>query len=75
MAGVGRRMPTGFVDAMIERRAQLAAELDDWQVDVEVLPARLITDVIGPLGSMPMGPHAAQAECPMAAELLHRSPM
>ncbi|MFT4658338.1 MAG: hypothetical protein ACI8V4_002528 [Ilumatobacter sp.] len=75
VAGVGRRLPAAFIDAMVEKRAALAAELDDWTVDVEVLPTRLITDVIGPLGKMPMGPPAARPECPVAAELLHRPAM
>ena len=75
VAGVGRRLPTGFIDAMVERRAEIADELDDWQVDVEIIPSRLISDVIGPLGRMPMGPPAAQPECPLAAELLTRPAM
>lgn len=75
VAGVGRRLPTGFVDAMVEKRAAIAEQQDDWTVDVEVLPTRLITNVVGPLGKMPMGPHAAQPECGFAAELLRRSAM
>lgn len=75
VAGVGRRLPTGFVDAMVEKRAAIADQQDDWTVDVEVLPARLITDVVGPHGRMPMGPHASQPECGFAAELLRRSAM
>ncbi len=75
VAGVGRRLPTRFVDAMVARRSALADECDDWTLDVEILPARLVTDVIGPLGSMPMGRHAAQPECPMSAELLRRPAM
>lgn len=75
VAGLGRRLPTVFIDAMEARHAELAADTDDWALDVEVLPTRLFTDVVGPQGRMPMGPPAAKAECPVAAELLHRSPM
>lgn len=75
VAGVGRRLPSAFIDAMVATRDALAEDHDDWTLDVEVLPARLVTDVIGPLGSMPMGPHAVQPECPMAAELLRKSAM
>ncbi len=75
VAGVGRRLPSPFVDAMEVRRTELASDVDDWTIDVEILPARFVTDVIGPLGSMPMGPAAAQAECPMSAELLRRPAM
>lgn len=75
VAGVGRRLPTGFIDAMVEKREALAESQDDWNVDVEVLPTRLITDVVGPHGKMPMGPPAAQPECGLAAELLRRVAM
>ena len=75
VAGVGRRLPSGYVDAMVARRGEIAAQIDDWSIDVEVVPTRLITDVIGPHGRTPMGPPAAQAECPLAAELLRRSAM
>lgn len=75
VAGVGRRLPVAFVDAMEEKRAALADEQDDWTVDVEILPTRLITDVVGPHGIMPMGPPAAQPECSFAAELLRKVAM
>ena len=75
VAGVGRRLPTGYVDAMVERHAELAADMDPWSVSVEVLPTSLFSHVAGPHGVVPMGPPAVQAECPLAAELLHRPPM
>lgn len=75
VAGVGRRLPGAFVDAMVARRAEVAEDVDDWSVDVEILPTRLVTDVIGPLGRMPMGPPAAAPECAVAAELLTRPAM
>jgi hypothetical protein len=48
---------------------------DPWALDVEVLPAELFTDVVGPRGRMPMGPPAITPECAVASELLHRSAM
>ena len=75
VAGIGRRLPSPFIDAMVERRDAVAVDQDDWTIDVEILPARLVTDVVGPLGSMPMGPPAARAECPVAAELLRNVAM
>ncbi len=75
VAGVGRRLPTAYIDAMEARRAEIAADIDDWSVDVEILPTRLVTDVVGPHGRMPMGPPAARPECPVAAELLTRPAM
>jgi hypothetical protein len=70
VAGVGRRLPMEFLDAMVARRDAIVDERDDWIVDVEIIPTRLFTHVIGPLGMMPMGPVAARAECPLASELL-----
>lgn len=70
VAGVGRRLPSACIDAMAEKCDALAAHQDPWTLDIEVVPTRLLTDVIGPQGIMPMGPPAAQAECPVAAELL-----
>jgi hypothetical protein len=75
VAGVGRRLPREFVDAMIARRDEIVADRDDWMVDVEVLPTSMVTNVVGPLGIMPMGPPAARPECPVAAELLRNVAM
>ncbi len=75
VAGVGRRLPTAYLDAMVERRTEVAEGIDDWTVDVEIIPTRLISDVVGPHGRAPMGPPAAKPECPLAAELLTRPAM
>lgn len=75
VAGVGRRLPTGMIDVMEERVAVLAAASEPWSLDVEVLPTSMVSDVVGPLGRVPMGPPAIVAECPMAHELLRPSPM
>ena len=75
VAGVGRRLPTAFIDAMVAKRDAIATHQDDWTVDVEVLPTGLVTHVVGPNGLMPMGPPAARPECPVAAELLRNVAM
>jgi hypothetical protein len=75
LAGVGRRLPGQLVDAMVERLDEQLADLDAWDVDVEVLPAGLFTDVIGPGGRLPMGPPAIVPECTVASELLRRPAM
>jgi hypothetical protein len=49
--------------------------VDSWEMDVEILPTSMVTDVIGPHGRVPMGPPAIQPECPMAHELLRHSAM
>ncbi len=75
VAGVGRRLPAGFVDAMVAKVDALAEEIDPWDLDVEVLPTSMFTHVVGPHGKVPMGPPAIVAECPMAPELLRHSPI
>jgi hypothetical protein len=75
VAGVGRRLPVGFVDAMVAKVDALVEEIDPWDLDVEVLPTSMFTHVVGPHGKVPMGPPAIVAECPMAPELLRHSPI
>ena len=76
VAGTGRRLPPAFVDAMEGRIEHLVDEgIDPWDLDVEVLPLTLATDVVGPHGRVPMGPPAIVAECPLALELLRQSPI
>ena len=73
--------PTPTADDMIELephanwRAEDIGDVDEWTLDVEVVPARLVTDVVGPHGVMPMGPPAARAECGVAAGLLRNVAM
>jgi hypothetical protein len=73
VAGVGRRLPSGFLDAMVAKVGALSADTDPWDLDVEVLPTSMFTHVVGPHGKVPMGPPAIVAECPMAHELLRPS--
>jgi hypothetical protein len=75
VAGVGRRLPTGFIDAMDGHVNALVEDRDAWEIDVEVLPTSFVTDVVGPFGRVPSGPPAYQPECPMASELLRHSAM
>lgn len=76
VAGVGRRLPAGYVDAMVEHMGRLREEgTEPWDLDVEVLPTSIASDVVGPPGKVPMGPSAVGADCPFAAELLRRSPI
>jgi hypothetical protein len=73
VAGGGRRLPVGLVDAMVAKVATLGESTDPWDLDVEVLPTSMFTHVVGPHGRVPMGPPAIVAECPMAPELLRPS--
>lgn len=75
VAGVGRRLPPAVLDAMERRLGELREYADPWDLDVEVLPAHLFTDVVGPLGRLPMGPPAIVPECAVASELLRRPAM
>jgi hypothetical protein len=73
VAGVGRRLPSGFLQAMADKVEASSADTDPWVLDVEVLPSSIFTHVVGPHGKVPMGPPAIVAECPMAHELLRPS--
>ncbi len=73
VAGVGRRLPAGYVDAMVAKLDAFADEHDPWDLDVEAIPTSMCTHVVGPHGKVPMGPPAIAAECPMAPELLRPS--
>lgn len=75
VAGVGRRLPPPMLDAMAERIEALRAHAEPWELDVELLPAAWFTDVVGPLGRVPMGPPAIVPECAVASELLRRPAM
>jgi hypothetical protein len=75
VAGVGRRLPAGFVTAMADRITNLADGIDPWDLEVELVPTSMFSHVVGPHGRVPMGPPAIVAECPMAPELLRHSPI
>ncbi len=75
VAGLGRRLPSPYVDAMVAKIDGLCADLDPWDLDVEVLPTSMVTHVVGPHGKVPMGPPAIVADCPLAHELLRSSPI
>ncbi len=73
ITGLGRRLPSGYIDAMVARIDAMTTDRDPWELDVEVLPTSLVTDVVGRHGRVPMGPPAITPECPMAHELLRHS--
>lgn len=75
VAGLGRRLPTPMIEAMVRRVDDLTADADPWDLDIEVLPTTLVSDVVGPTGLLPRRPSALAAECPMAPELLRSSPI
>jgi len=73
VAGVGRRLPPPMIDSMVAQIEAFSAERDPWELDVEVIPTTMFTDVVGPHGSVPMGPPAIVPECPVAHELIRPS--
>ena len=80
VAGIGRRLPAALIDVMVAKIAALSDQDDErhtdpWELDVEVVPTSMVTDVVGPNGRVPMGPPAIVPECPMALELLKPGPM
>lgn len=75
VAGVGTRLPTGYLDAMSAQAERLRSDLDPWDLEVEILPTSRFTDILGPRGRLPMGPPATTAECGFTPELLRHSPI
>ena len=75
IAGLGRSLPSMFVDAMVNEIDRHLETSLAWDLDVEVLPTSLVTDVIRPSGRVPMGPPALQPDCPATADLLRKSPI
>lgn len=72
VAGVGRRLPEGLVDAMVER---VACAGEPWDLDTDQFATSLVTHVVGPTGIRPADATAFTPDCPMAAELLRASPI
>lgn len=69
VAGVGRRLPAEYVDAIAEQVAGCSA---GWDVDVDDLPVDLVTDLVTEDGLADVA--ALGPDCPFAPELLRTSP-
>jgi hypothetical protein len=71
--GLGRRLPAPLFNALRDR---LAAEQrgEPWEGPDEVVPADLIDRVAGPVGPIEPAIALANADCPVAAELLRAVP-
>jgi hypothetical protein len=67
VAGVGRVLPERLWDALLQRVDQGPAE--PWDRSVELVPATLLTAVVGPTGLVDPDTGLAQATCPVAPEL------
>ena len=67
VAGVGRVLPGRLWDALLQRVDQDPAE--PWDRPVELVPAGLLTAVVGPTGLLAPDEGLAQATCPVAPEL------
>ena len=70
VAGLGRRLPMAMWTTMMERFS--AADLP-WELDEEIMPLALFSHIIGPAGLLDAPGDAADAECPVAPELLRDS--
>jgi hypothetical protein len=66
-AGVGRMLPARMWDALAGRRATRAA--DPWDLDEEVVPLRLVDQVVGPAGLEAPDAALRRTDCPVAPEL------
>jgi hypothetical protein len=68
VAGEGRVLPGPLWDALLRRLD--AGPAEPWDRPVELVPASLLTEVIGPGGRRLCGDGLAAATCPVAPELL-----
>lgn len=66
VAGVGRILPERLWAAMV---AKVAALVDPWDADWEVVPLELATAVVGPDGLLAPAEALARVDCPDAPEL------
>lgn len=69
VAGVGRRLPGEYVDAIA---AQVLSCAPGWDVDLDDLPRDLVTHVVTEDGLA--GAETLRPSCPLAPELLRTSP-
>lgn len=69
VAGVGRRLPIDYVDAIAEHVVTCAP---GWDTDVDDLPIGLVTHVVTELGIGDVS--TLRPDCPFAPELLRASP-
>jgi hypothetical protein len=71
VAGVGRVLPARLWEALLRRLDD--GDLEPWDRPVELVPASLLTDLIGPSGQMPACEGLVRTTCPAAPELLRHS--
>lgn len=70
VAGTGRVLPGRLWDAYLSRLEDAA---DPWDADLDVLPAKLFTAVVGPGGTSSFDTAWRRADCPPAPELFKTS--
>ncbi len=70
-AGVGRRLPQQYVEAIA---ARVVVDTASWDLDIDDLPVGLITHVGSAEGVSDQVGVALRADCPCAPELLRTSP-
>jgi hypothetical protein len=68
VAGVGRVLPGGLWDALLGRLD--AGTEEPWDRSVELVPGRLLAEIVGPDGRVPAVEGLVRAGCPVAPELL-----
>lgn len=72
VAGVGRRLPGEYVEAIAERALAGAAP---WGAELDELPVASVAALVTPDGRAEPGPATLRADCPLTPELLRASPI
>jgi hypothetical protein len=71
VTGVGRVLPEGLWAALLARVDE--SGLEPWDRPAELVPAALVTSVVGPEGPRAAEAGLAESSCPVAPELLRRT--
>jgi hypothetical protein len=71
VAGVGRVLPERLWDALVTRFDETGGE--PWERPAELVPASLLSNLVGPTGMVEVAEGLAAATCPVAPELLRRT--
>jgi hypothetical protein len=66
VAGVGRLLPARMWEALAGRLDQLG---DPWDLDDEIVPLALVSQVAGPDGVQDLDTALKRVDCPIAPEL------
>ena len=72
VAGLGRRLPSGFVEVIAER---VSCGAEPWELDHDVFDPEVATHAVCPSGLVELTASALRPDCAQTSELLRSSPI